>query len=381
MTFVTHGLQVGGCERHLATILPVLAQDWKIRMVLLGHEEGFFASCLKEKGIAVHRLLHHSLWGSSFWGKRPLALLTRLWKLRPWITQGITHFFLPSPYIIGMAAAYGKAHVGPLILSRRSLNTYQTPWIRRVEGHCHPRVTLAVGNSQRVVQQLMEEGLDPTRVRLIYNGINPNLFYKPQDRQAMRNHLGLREDEVIIVHVANLFPYKGHEDLLEAIHLLSGILLPSSLPFRVLCVGRDQGIREALQQKAQSLSIGHRVLWMGQRHDVPSLLSAGDMGVLCSHEEGFSNALLESMAAGLAMVVTDVGGNSEAVLHGQTGLVVPARSPHALAQALRDLLVDPKKRNLFSMNGKQRVREHFSLDACIRGYHNLYQDAFRYHRG
>ena len=111
---------------------------------------------------------------------------------------------------------------------------------------------------------------------------------------------------------------------------------------------------------------------MGSRNDIPDLLSASDIGLLCSHEEGFSNAILEGMAAGLPMVVTDVGGNSEAVVNGKTGVVVPARQPAALGQAILELAKDSKRRKEFGGAGRARVEAEFSLEKSVEGYEEVY---------
>ena len=112
------------------------------------------------------------------------------------------------------------------------------------------------------------------------------------------------------------------------------------------------------------------------RVDLPRVAETGpasDVGILPSHEEGFSNAILEGMAAGLPMVVTRVGGNPEAVVHGVTGLVVPPRDPSAMAAAVLDLVRDPARRQRMGEAGRHRVEEAFSLDACVDRYARLYR--------
>ena len=113
--------------------------------------------------------------------------------------------------------------------------------------------------------------------------------------------------------------------------------------------------------------------WLGQRDDAPALLAAAGVGILCSHQEGFSNSILEGMAAGLPMLVTDVGGNAEAVVDGETGLVVPAHDPARLGAALASLAGDPAPRRAMGAAGRRRAAEHFSLDECVAAYERLYE--------
>jgi glycosyltransferase involved in cell wall biosynthesis len=111
---------------------------------------------------------------------------------------------------------------------------------------------------------------------------------------------------------------------------------------------------------------------MGSRHDVADILCAADIGILCSHEEGFSNAVIEGMACGLPMVVSDVGGNGEAVVHERTGFVVPPRDPQALAEALLKLALDGTMRHAMGKLARQRAEQNFSMTTCIDHYVKLY---------
>jgi glycosyltransferase involved in cell wall biosynthesis len=143
----------------------------------------------------------------------------------------------------------------------------------------------------------------------------------------------------------------------------------------VLLVGEDRGIGDSLRQQASVLGIDSRVAFLGQRRDVPELLAASDLSVLASHEEGFSNVILESMAAGLPVVATDVGGNSEAIVDGETGWLVPPRNPALLAAKLVDLLKDPIRARQWGEKGKRRVKELFTLEKMVKAHLRLYESA------
>jgi len=169
--------------------------------------------------------------------------------------------------------------------------------------------------------------------------------------------------------VANLIPYKGHADLIQAFATIRDQLPPD---WTCLCIGRDDGIGATLRAQAQAAGIGEHMRFLGSRQDVADLLCASDVGVLCSHEEGFSNAVLEGMAAGLPMVVTDVGGNGEAVIDGSTGVVVPARHPEALGQALLEMGLDSLKRKAMGERGALRAQGTFSMRSCVEQYIAMY---------
>src|SRR5690606_30322590 len=193
-------------------------------------------------------------------------------------------------------------------------------------------------------------------------------------RGVTRRQLGIPDAAVVFTMVANLIPYKGHADLLTALAAVRE-QLPS--PWRLLCVGRDDGIGPRLRDQSAALGLAGNVMWLGERRDIANLLSASDIGVLCSHEEGFSNAVLEGMASGLPMVVTDVGGNAEAVIDGDCGLVGPARNPARLGAALLQLATNPEQRCRLGTAARRRVESEFSLERCIIDYERLYEGLVR----
>jgi len=258
-------------------------------------------------------------------------------------------------------------------MSRRSLNFYQTksPIYRKLEYFLHPRMDFLVGNSLAVTGELEDESRGKIPVRLIYNGIN-SAGPLVADGDRIRRELELDSSALVFVIVANLIPYKGHEDLLLALARIR-----QQLPERwyLLCVGRDDGILQSLRHRAQTLGIGDNVLWLGSRMDVAACLAAADIAISASHEEGFSNAVLEAMLAELPLVVTDAGGNSEAVVDGVTGYVVPAHAPHELGAALLKLVLDAARRGEMGARGRQRVIDQFSMTACLNAYEALYADA------
>jgi glycosyltransferase involved in cell wall biosynthesis len=283
----------------------------------------------------------------------------------------IAHFFLPEPYLIGAPSAL-MLRVPVKIMSRRGLNLYQRNWpgSAALERRLHRHMSAVLANSRRVADDLQAEGCAHDRIGLIYNGVALQGLDRPTDRLAIRAGLGLRPDAVVAIVVANLIGYKGHSDLLAALASIQ-----TSLPegFEVLCIGRDEGARAPLEAQRAALGLDGMVTFLGVRSDVPELLGASDLSILPSHEEGFSNAVIEAMAAGLPLVVTDVGGNAEAVVEGETGFVVPPRSPEALAAAILRMAGDEALRRRLGEAGRVRAGRRYSLEACIDRYDALYR--------
>ena len=172
-----------------------------------------------------------------------------------------------------------------------------------------------------------------------------------------------------MVVVANLIAYKGHVDLIAA---LAGIAPQLPERWHLLLVGRDEGIGAALKDQAGEGAIAEQIVWLGERDDVEAILAAADLALLVSHQEGFSNALLEAMAHGLATIATAIGGNCDAIEDGRSGRLVPVRDPARLGGAILELSRDADLRGRLGAAARERVISRFSQKACIDCYLRLY---------
>ncbi len=368
--FVTSSLQIGGTERHLAAVAPALVKlGWSISVYSLTGS-GALREEMQGKGVNVFvpPLWQSTLRHFSQFMLGGVHLFDVMRKRRP----TIIHFFLPAAYLVGAPLAIFKG-IPVRIMSRRSLNVYQQryPFALKLERGLHRKMTAILGNSRSVVRELSElEGVSASRLGLIYNGVDVVRFSNAGSPKVTRAALGLGQESLALVMVGNLIPYKGHNDLISALGLAS-----SNLPedWRLLLVGRDFGIAAALREQATMLRIEDKILFLGTRNDIPEILNACDIGVLCSHQEGFSNSVLEGMAAGLPMIVTNVGGNTEAVLDGKTGIVVPPHDPGLLAAAIARLAQDRSLRANLGSAARGRVAAHFALERTIKAYDILYR--------
>ena len=372
LLIVTESLGIGGTESHLIRTLPRLADaGWNVATFCLT-ERGERAGQVEEAGvkvIAAPRVAKQKGSILRYPAHVTLAVNRLYWLMRRWRPQ-IAHFYLPGPYLIGahVALAVGT----PIkVMSRRSLSTYQQNWptVARLERSLHEKMDAVIGNSRAVVNELLEEGIPRAKIRLIYNGIK--LVRPVPDRAVSRASLGLSDDTLVGVVVANLIHYKGHRELVRG---LSHVAANLSSPWRVLVAGRDHGLRAELEALAAARGISDHVQFIGEHADIPSLLAAADFGLLTSREEGFSNVILEAMSAGLPMIVTDVGGNPEAVINGETGYVVPPCNPKAISDAILRLACNPALRKRLGAAGRKRVEQEFSIERCVQAHAELYQE-------
>ena len=372
--YVIGSLNVGGAERHLTQVLPRLDRKRWAPTVYCITERGELADDLQRAGIPVVGSTTRSPQPASSRAQRVVRIATATLKLgltMHSLRPAIAHFFLPTAYLLGAPASL-LAKVPIRIMSRRSLSDYQrnAPLSAMIERRLHPWMTAVLGNSLSVVRQLRDnEGVAPDRLGLIYNGIDSDLFRVPLRRNDVRASLGIRHDALAFVIVANLIPYKGHRDLVAAFGKAHR-RLPAG--WRLLVIGRDDGIGASLRDQAASLGIAENVVLLGPRRDIPDILRIADIAVLASHQEGFSNAILESMAAGLPTIATNVGGNPEAIVDGQTGLIVAPRDPAQMQGAIERLASDAGLRATMGQKAAQRIEQHFGLAACAARYEDLY---------
>jgi glycosyltransferase involved in cell wall biosynthesis len=372
---VTESLGFGGTETHLIRLLaPLAACGWSIAVFCLS-DRGQRADQLEAAGVSVFsRTRQRPAQAYKNRNSVTIALAANhlFWLMRRWRPH-IVHFYLPGPYLVGAPPAIA-AGTPIRIMSRRSLSNYQKnhPLLARLERRLHRGMDALIGNSQAVVSDLISEGAPSDKVHLIYNGIGSSLDLP--DRSEARQALGIGQDTVVGVVIANLIPYKGHRDLVEGLALVSRSLPPG---WRVLCVGRDEGMQEKLEKLAEARGIKGNIPFLGERADTSTLFAAADFCVLSSWEEGFSNVILEAMSAGLPTIVTRVGGNPEAVIDQETGFVVPPRDPEALGNAIHRLAQDFDLRQRLGAAAQRRVRQEFSIESCVDSHNLLYEELMR----
>lgn len=243
------------------------------------------------------------------------------------------------------------------------------------------RMSRIVGNSAAMIDRLAaHEGIAAARLQLIRSGVEasalPDRARRAARRAGLRAGLGLPAGHPLIGCVANIMPIKGHQYLIEA----TALLRQRGVPVQLLLIGgyhEDEGAFNGhfamLKQRITTLGLQQSVHFLGHRPDAANLVGLLDIFVLPSLSEGFSNALLEAMAAGVPAVATAVGGNPEAVIDGQTGLLVPPGEAGAIADALERLLADPRRRRQMGAASHQRVLECFQLPQMVQTWEALYE--------
>lgn len=225
-----------------------------------------------------------------------------------------------------------------------------------------------VVNANAVKELICEkENISEKKIHLIRNGINIKDYLDRDQKKIHLADLKLNEDDLVVMHVANIRPVKGHEYLIKAM----AMVIKEIPNIKLVLIGEDE-LEGKLSQQAQELNIADQVIFLGKRKDVRSLIQIADICVLPSLSEGMSNAIMEYMVAGKPVIATDVGGNPELVEHEFNGLLILKENVDALRDALLKLAINHNERKQMGENGFKKAEIMFSMDKMIQAYKNLF---------
>lgn len=374
--FVIGSLELGGAEQQMTLLIRYLVSHGVCCHLFVLEANGPLYESLKN----THVKIHDGGYSKNSGLPKKMVLLFyaqyRLMRIIMTLRPDVIHACLPLTNF--MSALAGRLlNLKCIITSHRALGTHQDRYKgwRLFDILSFRLSQLVTVNSRAVGQDALIRDLgDPSKLKIIYNGIDTTPFQSATSkRNLIRNRLAISPFEKVVVSIANLIPYKGLSELLQA----AALVIDRIPQARFLLVGEDRGIEKDLKAEAHRLGISRQVAFLGQRFDVPELLAASDLLALSSHEEGFSNVILEGMASGLPVVATDVGGNKEAVHHGVTGWLVPSRDPCAMADRIVDLLADEEKAKCWGRHGQQHVKDTFTVSRMAEAHMRLYQDAIQ----
>ena len=280
----------------------------------------------------------------------------------------IVHAHRAHAHSVGLIAAALTGR--PFVVSRRVAHRPKDnigSWVK----YRSRFVTRIVAISRAVKDVLVEFGVDPARVEVVYSGTDPSKYRPGLDRDRVRRELDVPDGAPLVAKIANFYPgWKGHDVFLAAARLV----LDRAPDARFLLVGKSTD-SEVMRAAVDAAGLAGRVIMAGYRSDIPDVLAAID--VLANSpraREGLSVAILETLAAGRPVVATRVGGIPEIVRDGETGLLVPPEDPAALAEAVLTLIADRDLAARLGAAGARLVREGFTFDTMVEGNERVYLD-------
>jgi glycosyltransferase involved in cell wall biosynthesis len=360
-------LGLGGTEKQLALLADGLRARGVEASVLVMFERGPREKDLHVAGVPIVDLGFQR--GSAGW-RMPAAnaaaflrLVGHLRRIRP----DVLHAFLFHSYVTAAPAAR-LAGVPVLVAGRRSLGEFKRgrPLLLALDVAATRMTDHLVANAQAVAADTLSDGgIAAEKISVIRNGL-PESAFEPIHPASLVTPLP------VVLCVANLFSYKGHRHLLEAIARLRARGTPCTL----VLVGEGPE-RSALKRQAERLGIDVRFL--GPRADIGRLLARADVVALASLQEGMSNAVMEAMAAGRPVVATDVGGTSE-LLHGR-GILVPPADPEALADGISRVIRDTALATELGRNARTWSRIQLSAHSMVDEHVRIYRELLDRARG
>jgi glycosyltransferase involved in cell wall biosynthesis len=351
-----HAHVVGGGELSLMDFLRGVDRDqWAPRLVV--PHEGPMAARGRELGVPVHVM--------------PLPTLRR-----------------PGPAVVASVVTLGRLARrtdAALIHANGSRAMVYGGLAGRLAGRpaiWHVRIAESDGAVDRVLYALATTVIATSRavarrfawttrhkVQVVSNGVDLGRFAPRPPSATLRAALGVPPSPPLVVSIGRFVPEKGYRHLLDA----AARIQRTRPGVHWMLVGGGE-LQDELVAQARRLGLGSQVHFLEWREDVADVLALGDLFVLPSEREGFGRVLVEAMAMGKAVVATTAGGIPEIVLDGETGLLVPPAAPAPLADAMADLLDDPRRAARLGAAGRARALTTFSLDAHAGGVARVYAD-------
>ncbi len=282
-----------------------------------------------------------------------------------------THDFYTN--VFGILAAR-MANVKLKIASKRETVGMRSRLQKVVEKRIFGFADAIVVNSKAVENYLIAEKILPEKIRIVYNGLDlERLAPKEFDRRKICEEIGLPIGENIkfITLVANL----RHAVKNQAMFLRTAKLVAEKFPESHFILAGEGDLKTDLEKLASDLQIADKTHFIGRCTRIPELLAVSAIGVLTSIAEGFSNSILEYMAAKLPVVATNVGGASEAIIENETGFLIESNDAQAMANRLIELLQNEAKAKKFGEKGRETVEKFFSCEAQLEKTLRIYHAA------
>ena len=366
--FIIDSFEQGGSERQALQLLRQLHTSRQCRVYL---------ACLQNRGslraeadqLGVGDIHEYAL--TSFYDLNFVRQLHRVKRFLAEKEIDVVHTHCFYTNIFGMAGGF-LGRVPARVTSKGETDGFRTPMQKRAERMAFRLADRVIANCHVVENQLIKEGVNPAKIIQHYNGLDMDRLKVKAGlrREDALRAFGLPADRRYVSIVANLHnPVKNHPMFLRA---AAGVR--ARVPDAAFVIAGEGELMEGLRALVADLGIAQDVFFIGRCDNVANLLFVSDVGALSSKAEGFANAILEYMAAGLPVVATDVGGAREAIAEDQTGFVVPSDDDEAMAARIIDLLNSPERARAMGDRGKLIVAEKFSCDRHLQNTLELYDE-------
>ncbi len=372
-------LNIGGPAQHAIFLTESLNKDFFESKLIIGSvnsNEGDMSFLARDKGLSLIEITELQNEGGLLSDFRAFLKLYRIIrKERP----HIIHLHLFKARILGGLAA--KLAGVPIIIQtfhghvfREYYDAFKTAIILLIERFIGRFVTdeiIAISDNQK--EDLIQFGISKSdKIRVMSIGLELDRFLNVEEKRGeLRRELDLSDECTLVGIVGRLVPIKGHLYFLRAAKDVLDTLGNSRVRF--LIIG-DGELRKELESQCRELGIEKSVIFLGWRNDLERIYADLDVVVLSSLNEGTPVSVIEAMASGKAVAATKVGGVSDIIKDGVSGILVPSKDHISLAQAIIKLLNDPKLRLTLGNEGRKRVYPEYDVSNLVKNMENFYMD-------
>jgi sugar transferase (PEP-CTERM/EpsH1 system associated) len=368
---VIQRLAIGGLENGLVNLVNYMPENRYRHAIVCLAGSTDYAQRLK---VAVPVIVLHQRPGQDFFVHWRLLKLFR--RLRPHIVHTRNLSGLEFQIVAAFAGVRGRVHGehGRDMYDLQGKNLKYNVLRKVIRPFIHRYTAVSIDLAEWLIDTI---GITASRVTQIYNGVDDQ---RCQPCGGNRRRIGppgfLDENTFVVGTVGRMQAVKDQLTLVRAFLYLIESHQAFRERLRLVIIGngplREKSCRLLEEAGAEMLA------WLpGERSDIPELMRSFDVFVLPSIAEGISNTILEAMASGLPVVATNVGGNPELVVNGETGILVPPSDPIAMAAAIQSYLTEPAKVQRHGHAGRKRIEENFSIVRMVEGYLSVYDEVLQ----
>lgn len=351
-----------GTERYVETLVNYLSADGLVQPFFAYHEGGLLVERLEEMGVPCRRVEMRRRF--DYKAARDLAALCTEWGI------DLVHcHYLREHYTALLAKKYNP-HIRVVYTNHFVLaNDAVTRFTNRILDKRQDQM-IAVCNKGK--EQLIANGWSGERIQVIFNAVDLDAWAGERSQSTLRAELGLDEGRFVMLCASRFADDKGHRYLIDSVKRLTQ---RTDKPFTLVLAG-DGPLLEPTKAQVKQLALEDCVKFIGFRKDIKNLYKGSDLYVNASRHEALSFLIIEAMAAGLPVIATDMGGNSDIVNdEAGCGLLVEYDNPNSMAAAMERFLEDPSFTDACRENARRTIEAKFEVHKMARATFGVYEKA------
>ena len=351
-----------GTERYVETLVKYLSADGLVEPYFAYNEGGLLVERLEAMGVPCRRVEMRRRFDRK--AAKALAALCAEWDI------DVVHcHYLREHYTALLAKKYNKkirvVYTNHFVLANDFVTRLSNRFMDKKQDQM-----IAVCNKGR--EQLIANGWSGDRIQVIFNAVDMDAWAGDRSESTLRAELGLDEDRFVMLCASRFADDKGHKYLIDSIKRLTEL---TDVPFTLVLAG-DGPLLEPTRQQVRDLGLEDYVKFIGFRKDIKNLYKGSDLYVNSSQHEALSFLIIEAMAAGLPVIATDMGGNSD-IVNDQAGcgLLVTYDDPDSMAGAMKRFLEDPAFTAQCRANALKTIEEKFEVHKMAKVTYGVYEKA------